>query len=86
MAVIVLLLIALDQLVKSYIVQQIPLGEVRTWIPNFVSLTYLQIEGQPFLSYKISSCYSLSLLWLSWLVPFGIYINTWRTHSGWSWV
>ena len=33
-AVIVLLLIALDQLVKSYIVQQIPLGEVRSWIPN----------------------------------------------------
>ncbi|VRW13629.1 lipoprotein signal peptidase, signal peptidase type II [Streptococcus pneumoniae] len=73
-AVIVLLLIGLDQLVKSYIVQQIPLGEVRSWIPNFVSLTYLQnrgaafsilIEVQPFLSYKISSCYSLSLLWLS---------------------
>lgn len=41
-AVIVLLLIGLDQLVKSYIVQQIPLGEVRSWIPNFVSLTYLQ--------------------------------------------
>ena len=39
-AVIVLLLIGLDQLVKSYIVQQIPLGEVRSWIPNFVSLTY----------------------------------------------
>lgn len=19
-------------------------------------------------------------------MPFGIYINTWRTHSGWSWV
>ena len=48
-AVIVLLLIGLDQLVKSYIVQQIPLGEVRPWIPNFVSLTYLQIEVQPFL-------------------------------------
>ena len=29
-AVIVLLLIALDQLVKSHIVQQIPLGEVRS--------------------------------------------------------
>lgn len=64
-AVIVLLLIGLDQLVKSYIVQQIPLGEVRSWIPNFVSLTYLQNRGAAFLSYKISSCYSLSLLWLS---------------------
>ena len=47
-AVIVLLLIGLDQLVKSYIVQQIPLGEVRTWIPNFVSLTYLQNRGAAF--------------------------------------
>lgn len=47
-AVIVLLLIALDQLVKSYIVQQIPLGEVRSWIPNFVSLTYLQNRGAAF--------------------------------------
>ena len=41
-------LIALDQLVKSYIVQQIPLGEVRSWIPNFVSLTYLQNRGAAF--------------------------------------
>ena len=47
-AVIVLLLIALDQLVKSYIVRQIPLGEVRAWIPNFVSLTYLQNRGAAF--------------------------------------
>ena len=47
-AVVVLLLIGLDQLVKSYIVQQIPLGEVRSWIPNFVSLTYLQNRGAAF--------------------------------------
>lgn len=47
-AVLILLLIAIDQLVKSYIVQQIPLGEVRTWIPNFVSLTYLQNRGAAF--------------------------------------
>ena len=47
-AVIVLLLIGLDQLVKSYIIQQIPLGEVRSWIPNFVSLTYLQNRGAAF--------------------------------------
>ena len=47
-AVIVLLLIALDQLVKNYVVQQIPLGEVHSWIPNFVSLTYLQNRGAAF--------------------------------------
>ena len=47
-AVLILLLIALDQLVKSYIVQQIPLGEVRTWIPKLVSLTYLQNRGAAF--------------------------------------
>ena len=62
-AVIVLLLIALDQLVKSYIVQQIPLGEVRSWIPNFVSLTYRKIEGLPFRCYKTSSGSLLSLHW-----------------------
>ena len=47
-AVIVLLLIGLDQLVKAYVVQQIPLGEVRSWIPNLVSLTYLQNRGAAF--------------------------------------
>ena len=47
-AVLILLLIALDQLVKSYIVQQIPLGQVRTWIPKLVSLTYLQNRGAAF--------------------------------------
>ncbi len=29
-------------------VQQIPLGEVRSWIPNLVSLTYLQNRGAAF--------------------------------------
>jgi len=47
-AVIALLLIGLDQLVKNYVVQQIPLGEVRSWIPNLVSLTYLQNRGAAF--------------------------------------
>ena len=47
-AVIVLLLIALDQWVKAYVIQQIPLGEVRSWIPNLVSLTYLQNRGAAF--------------------------------------
>ena len=47
-AVIVLLLIGLDQLVKNYVVQQISLGEVRSWIPNLVSLTYLQNRGAAF--------------------------------------
>ena len=47
-AVIVLLLIGLDQWVKAYVVQQIPLGEVRSWIPSLVSLTYLQNRGAAF--------------------------------------
>ena len=41
-------LIVLDQLVKSYVVQNIALGEVKTWIPNLVSLTYLQNRGAAF--------------------------------------
>ena len=47
-AVIILLLLGLDQWVKAYVVQQIPLGEVRSWIPNLVSLTYLQNRGAAF--------------------------------------
>ena len=45
---IIAILIVLDQLVKSYVVQNIALGEVKTWIPNLVSLTYLQNRGAAF--------------------------------------
>ena len=41
-------LIVLDQLVKAYIVQNIALGEIKSWIPNLVSLTYLQNRGAAF--------------------------------------
>ena len=41
-------LIILDQLVKAYVVQNIALGEVKSWIPNLVSLTYLQNRGAAF--------------------------------------
>ena len=41
-------LIVLDQVVKAYVVQNIALGEVKTWIPNLVSLTYLQNRGAAF--------------------------------------
>ena len=41
-------LIVLDQLVKAYVVQNIALGEVKTLIPNLVSLTYLQNRGAAF--------------------------------------
>ena len=41
-------LIALDQVVKAYVVQNIALGEIKTWIPNLVSLTYLQNRGAAF--------------------------------------
>ena len=45
---IIVALIVLDQLVKAYVVQNIALGEVKTWIPNLVSLTYLQNRGAAF--------------------------------------
>ena len=41
-------LILFDQLVKAYVVQNIALGEVKSWIPNLVSLTYLQNRGAAF--------------------------------------
>ena len=41
-------LIILDQFVKAYVVQNIALGEIKSWIPNLVSLTYLQNRGAAF--------------------------------------
>ncbi|RFE01973.1 signal peptidase II [Streptococcus parauberis] len=43
-----LLLIVLDQLSKWWIVNNIPLGEMRPFIPGIVSLTYLQNRGAAF--------------------------------------
>ena len=45
---IIVALIVLDQLVKAYVVQNIALGEIKSWIPNLVSLTYLQNRGAAF--------------------------------------
>lgn len=43
-----LVLIALDQLVKLYIVSDFKLGQVKSFIPHLVSLTYLQNTGAAF--------------------------------------
>ena len=45
---IIVALIVLDQLVKAYVVNNIALGEIKSWIPNLVSLTYLQNRGAAF--------------------------------------
>ena len=44
----ILLLIALDQAVKLYVVKAIPLGGMRSFIPKVVSLTYLKNSGAAF--------------------------------------
>ncbi len=44
----ILLLIALDQAVKWYVVKEIPLGGMRPFIPKVVSLTYLKNSGAAF--------------------------------------
>ena len=44
----ILLLIALDQAVKWYVVKAIPLGGIRSFIPKVVSLTYLKNSGAAF--------------------------------------
>ena len=44
----ILLLIALDQAVKWYVVKAIPLGGMRIFIPKVVSLTYLKNSGAAF--------------------------------------
>lgn len=43
-----ILLVALDQLSKFWIVSHIALGEVKSFIPGIVSLTYLQNNGAAF--------------------------------------
>lgn len=45
---IIAVLIVIDQLVKAYVVQNIALGEIKSWIPNLVRLTYLQNRGAAF--------------------------------------
>lgn len=45
---IIAVLIVMDQLVKAYVVQNIALGQIKSWIPNLVSLTYLQNRGAAF--------------------------------------
>ena len=45
---IIVALIVLDQLVKAYVVQNIALGEIKSWVPNLVSLTYLHNRGAAF--------------------------------------
>lgn len=45
---IIAVLIVIDQLVKAYVVQNIALGQIKSWIPNIVSLTYLQNRGAAF--------------------------------------
>ena len=44
----ILLLIVLDQAVKWYVVKEIPLGGMRSFIPKVVSLTYLKNSGAAF--------------------------------------
>ena len=44
----IVLLVLLDQLVKWYVVKNIPLGVVKSFIPHVVSLTYLQNTGAAF--------------------------------------
>ncbi|TWT14776.1 signal peptidase II [Streptococcus sp. sy010] len=44
----ILLLLGLDQLVKFWVVAQISLGQLRTFLPGLVSLTYLRNYGAAF--------------------------------------
>ncbi|MTB59626.1 signal peptidase II [Streptococcus uberis] len=46
-----LVLIALDQLSKLWIVTHIGLGQVKSFLPGLVSLTYLQNRGAAFIYY-----------------------------------
>ncbi len=45
---IILVLIGLDQWIKYWVVDTIALGETRSFLPGFMSLTYLQNDGAAF--------------------------------------
>ena len=47
-AVLVVALVALDQLVKYLVVQNIPLGEYVPFLPHILDLTYVQNTGAAF--------------------------------------
>ena len=51
----IVLLVLLDQLVKWYVVKNIPLGVVKSFIPHVVSLTIFKTQVQLFRFLKISN-------------------------------
>ena len=53
----VVLLIALDQAVKYYIVSNFSLGQVRKFIPKIVSLTYLRNTGKSAVVFRSDNLY-----------------------------
>lgn len=50
--IIALLLVAIDQISKWATVENIKLGEIKSFLPNIVSLTYLQNNGAAFSSFQ----------------------------------
>ena len=71
---VVLVLIAVDQLVKSYIVSGFKLGQVKSFIPHLVSLTYLQNTGAAFSMLENQQ-------WLFSLVTFLVYYLVKHLHA-----
>ena len=80
----IVLLVLLDQLVKWYVVKNIPLGVVKSFIPHVVSLTYLQNTGCSFFHFlKISNG---SLPFITLVVMVGAFYYLYKHLKGSLWM
>lgn len=75
-AIITLALVALDQVVKYWVVQNIPLGGSIPFIPHLVELTYVQNTGAAF---SIFSQHTWTLTLVSLLMSVVLALALWKS-------
>lgn len=80
-AILSALLIALDQLVKYFTVENIPLGESMPFIPNVMQLTYVQNTGAAF-SFLSAHTWLLTItsLVISVVLAYFIFVKPYFKH------
>ena len=79
----IVLLVLLDQLVKWYVVKNIPLGVVKSFIPHVVSLTYLQNTGAAFSLLENQQWFFTLITLVVMVGAFTISISISRGRFGW---
>ena len=83
-AVLVAALVALDQLVKYLVVQQIPLGEHVPFLPHLLDLTYVENSGAAFSMFSQHTwVLTLISLVLSVVLAVGVFKPLFRRPCCW---